>query len=143
MKSGVFGLVNNTHPAAAQLLNDAVVRDGLADQMKRTSPSGRNLRVDAPASQRLRIAYSDARQRNLCHETTQSTGVLRVVIRPYSIDLALLGYQSVLTQECSPVLNRSNGETDHGVRSRRPALGGDSKSDRHAGLDFSCFGVHR
>jgi len=27
----VFGLVNHTHPASAQLLDDAVVRDGLAD----------------------------------------------------------------------------------------------------------------
>jgi hypothetical protein len=28
---GVLGFVDNTHPAAAQLLDDAVVRDGLAD----------------------------------------------------------------------------------------------------------------
>ena len=27
----VLGLVDNPHPATAQLLNDAVVRDGLAD----------------------------------------------------------------------------------------------------------------
>jgi hypothetical protein len=30
-KLGVFSLVNHTHPAAAQLLQDAVVRDGLDD----------------------------------------------------------------------------------------------------------------
>ena len=29
-KLGVLGLVDNTHPAAAELLNNAVVRDGLA-----------------------------------------------------------------------------------------------------------------
>ena len=28
----ILGLVDHTHPAAAQLLDDAVVRDGLADQ---------------------------------------------------------------------------------------------------------------
>ncbi len=32
MESRVFGLVDHTHPAAAQLLDDAIVRDGLADQ---------------------------------------------------------------------------------------------------------------
>jgi hypothetical protein len=31
MQPGVFGLVNDTHAAAAQFLDDAVVRDGLAD----------------------------------------------------------------------------------------------------------------
>ena len=31
-KFGVLGLVHDTHPAAAQLLDDAVVRDGLADE---------------------------------------------------------------------------------------------------------------
>jgi hypothetical protein len=33
-KGRVFGLVDNTHPAAAQLFNDAVARDGLADHWK-------------------------------------------------------------------------------------------------------------
>src|SRR4051794_14529806 len=31
MESSVLGLVDHTHPAAAQLLDDAVVRDGFAD----------------------------------------------------------------------------------------------------------------
>ena len=31
--SGVFGFVDNTHPAPAQLLQDAIVRDGLADEL--------------------------------------------------------------------------------------------------------------
>jgi hypothetical protein len=31
-KLGVLGLVDNTHATAAQLLDDAVVRDGLVDQ---------------------------------------------------------------------------------------------------------------
>jgi hypothetical protein len=30
-KASVLGLVHDTHPSAAQLLKDAVVRDGLAD----------------------------------------------------------------------------------------------------------------
>ena len=34
---GVLGLVDNAHPTAAQLLDDAVVRDGLADQFERDS----------------------------------------------------------------------------------------------------------
>src|ERR1700686_4448509 len=29
----VFGFVDHTHPAAAQLLDDAIVRDGLADHL--------------------------------------------------------------------------------------------------------------
>ena len=33
-KVGVFGLVDDAHAAAAQLLNDAVVRNGFADQGK-------------------------------------------------------------------------------------------------------------
>jgi len=33
-KASVLGLIHNPHPTAAQLLDDAVVRDGLADQMK-------------------------------------------------------------------------------------------------------------
>ena len=36
MQRSVLGLVNDTHPAAAQLLDDAVVRDGLAGN--RTQP---------------------------------------------------------------------------------------------------------
>ena len=31
VQPGVLGLVDHTHPATAQLLDDAVVRDGLAD----------------------------------------------------------------------------------------------------------------
>ena len=31
MQSRVLGLVDNAHPATAELLDDAVVRDGLAD----------------------------------------------------------------------------------------------------------------
>src|SRR6478736_3562404 len=32
MESSVFGLVDHAHPTAAELLDDAVVRDGLANQ---------------------------------------------------------------------------------------------------------------
>jgi len=38
MQPRVLGLVDHTHPAAAQLLDDAVVRDGLADQFDNSSP---------------------------------------------------------------------------------------------------------
>src|SRR6266851_427222 len=52
MESGVLSLIHNTHPAAAELLDDAVVRDVLTDQFERTPILGTNLRVDARASQR-------------------------------------------------------------------------------------------
>ena len=32
VESSVLGLVDDTHPAAAEFLNDAIVRDGLADE---------------------------------------------------------------------------------------------------------------
>ena len=37
---GVLGLIDHTHPAAAQLLDDAVVRDGLADYAKNAMAEG-------------------------------------------------------------------------------------------------------
>jgi len=40
-KLGVLGLLDHTHPAAAQLLQDAIVRNGLAQQEKRRSDLGR------------------------------------------------------------------------------------------------------
>jgi hypothetical protein len=54
----VLGLVDHTHPAAAELLDDAVVRDGLADQGIRstlcaTILGGRLRRVNAPMRLRL------------------------------------------------------------------------------------------
>src|ERR1700674_1539738 len=33
-KLGILGLVHHAHPAAAQLLNDAIVRDGFADHLR-------------------------------------------------------------------------------------------------------------
>ena len=33
MKLRVFGLIHHTHPTTAEFLNDAVVRDGLADHV--------------------------------------------------------------------------------------------------------------
>jgi len=51
-KSGVLGLVNDTHPTTAQLLDDAVVRDGLADQFESgLRHSGGNVRRVAYPSQ--------------------------------------------------------------------------------------------
>src|SRR3984893_13541471 len=40
VQPGVLGLVNDTHPAATELLNDAVVRDGLTDYLGRVCPPG-------------------------------------------------------------------------------------------------------
>ena|ERR1700757_2013292 len=36
-KFGVFSFVNDTHPPTSQLLDDAVVGDGLADKLRRSS----------------------------------------------------------------------------------------------------------
>jgi len=36
MQAGVLGLVHNPHSAAAEFLNDAVVRDGLADHWRKS-----------------------------------------------------------------------------------------------------------
>ena len=38
LKADVLGLVHHTHPTATQFLDDAVVRDGLADQFENSSP---------------------------------------------------------------------------------------------------------
>ena len=40
MESDVFGLVDDTHPASAELLDDAVVGDGLAEQWGEILGSG-------------------------------------------------------------------------------------------------------
>ena len=37
MEVGVFRFIDNTHPSAAKLLDDAVVRDGLADHCLETA----------------------------------------------------------------------------------------------------------
>src|SRR5215471_16148075 len=42
----VLGLVNYPHPAATQLINDAVMRDGLAQHSKGTPALDRNVRPD-------------------------------------------------------------------------------------------------
>jgi hypothetical protein len=47
MQSRVLGLIDHTHAATAELLHDAVVRDGLADQFDGTPSFGGNLRVAA------------------------------------------------------------------------------------------------
>src|SRR5208283_3941821 len=50
----VFRLVHNTHPAAAELLDDAVVRDGLADHAEEACFSGpSHLRDATSVSQRM------------------------------------------------------------------------------------------
>jgi hypothetical protein len=41
VESRVLGLVNDTHAAATEFLDDAVVRDSLADQFERHSGLGR------------------------------------------------------------------------------------------------------
>jgi hypothetical protein len=51
-EGGVLGLLDHAHAAAAQLLEDAVVRDGLADHSVDAWLSGRLiLRIAASASQ--------------------------------------------------------------------------------------------
>src|SRR5207244_10044523 len=52
MESGVFGFVDNTHPTTAQLLKDAVMRDGLAEHWTtgERSPWAAMLSVHCPPS---------------------------------------------------------------------------------------------
>jgi hypothetical protein len=52
VKPGVLGLVDNPHATAPELLDDAVVRDGLANQFRESPALGPHLRVDEQASQR-------------------------------------------------------------------------------------------
>src|SRR6185369_1936919 len=40
VQSRILGLVNHTHPPSTQLFQDAVMRDGLADQLRRPSLTG-------------------------------------------------------------------------------------------------------
>jgi hypothetical protein len=48
---GILGLEDDTHPAAAQLLDDSVVRDGLADHGEQNPEARSLLCVLRPASQ--------------------------------------------------------------------------------------------
>jgi hypothetical protein len=40
VQPGVLGLLDHTHPAAAELFDDAVVRDGLTDQRRSSLCAG-------------------------------------------------------------------------------------------------------
>ena len=51
----VLGLINNTHTAAAELLNDAVVRDDLADHSEMRVLVPLHLKDAASARQRKRL----------------------------------------------------------------------------------------
>jgi hypothetical protein len=37
VETSILGFVNDSHPAATELFNDAVMRDGLADHCKQTA----------------------------------------------------------------------------------------------------------
>jgi hypothetical protein len=52
MQLHILGLVDHAHPAATELLDDAVMRDGFADQRKLGPPFGAHLRLPWEASQR-------------------------------------------------------------------------------------------
>ena len=45
MQLHILGLVDHAHPAATELLDDAVMRDGFADQRKLGPPFGAHLRL--------------------------------------------------------------------------------------------------
>src|SRR5215472_10657460 len=48
---GIFRLIDDTHTTTPELLDDAIVRDGLAQQRGGTPILAENLRVHAEASQ--------------------------------------------------------------------------------------------
>jgi hypothetical protein len=50
MKVGVLGLVDHTHSAASEILNDAVVQDGLADHGGLTSLLARGASIPQTSS---------------------------------------------------------------------------------------------
>ena len=74
MQQRVFGLVDNTHPATAELLNDAVVRDGLADHLNPLPGSTRSLAlilIGLPITWAA-MAPSDYRAGSLAKQEAQS-----------------------------------------------------------------------
>src|ERR1700737_1166557 len=92
MQSDVLGFVNHTHTAAAQLFNDAIVRDSLADHslpiMERTFRC--NVRSATGASQR---SYRQTRQRSWhrsvgCIEITVRLARLRLLLSETGVQLA-------------------------------------------------------
>ena len=46
MKAGVLCLINDAHPPTPELLDDAVVRDGLADEWRRLRRLRRHVSLD-------------------------------------------------------------------------------------------------
>ena len=64
IEPGVLSLVDDPHAAAAQLLDDAVVRDGLADQWRGFHPRDAMLGMLMGASQESRTVSFDGA--NLC-----------------------------------------------------------------------------
>ena len=57
MELGVFGLVHHAHPAPAQLLDDAVVRDRLPDERIGFRHSGAILGCVLGLSQRIEVIW--------------------------------------------------------------------------------------
>ena len=71
----VLGLIHNTHTTAAQLLDDEVVRNGLADHLSWTSPAGNeHVRSWPGASQRRRSPTVCASFLPKVHGGTQTAG---------------------------------------------------------------------
>ncbi len=71
MQASVFSFVHHSHPPAAQLLDDAVVRDGLADQWRGFHPRDVMLGTLMGASQERR---SDQVQRPVLQTSILASG---------------------------------------------------------------------
>jgi len=71
MQGYVFGLINHTHPATAQLFYDAIVRDGLADQLGRLVLWRAHIMGQAQASQCI------AKRGSPAFDATRSHSLLR------------------------------------------------------------------
>jgi len=67
MEPGVFGFIDHTHPTAAELLQNAIVRDGLAEHRREPHPYGEHSSSLSGASQRTwPLNVHGARRTLLC-----------------------------------------------------------------------------
>jgi hypothetical protein len=110
----VLSLINHTHSAATEFLNDAVVRDGLADERLRFWHLARILGCGAEASQRI-SAWLPGRWACALHQTY--SGIERSVrnVSLVNIEKVAKGLKMSHPEESAPLgefvaLQKDNGQ---------------------------------